>query len=389
MRDFIQELKNFFRKGDMVLLILCLATSAFGCLVISSTTNAEKFGGSIRYIVIQIGATVLGVMLFAIFSSIDAEFFSEHRLAFTIFNTFLILLLIPFGTDNNTGNYSWLKFPLIPFYIQPAEICKIFYILTMASVMASHQNHLSGFRSIFHMAFHLILIFGLNMVISRDLGVSLIFAFIFVGMAFAGGVSLMWFLAGGGLLAVGFPIYWTQFMTDKQKDRILYLFIPEKIDPKGLGVGWHTAESLKSLTGGGMTGQGLFNGNRTQSGQLFAQHTDFVFSSIGEEMGFIGCALVLVLLLAIVARCIWVGRQSNDTMRRLICYGAASSLIFQMIINVGMCIGVMPVIGITLPLISYGGSSIATIYMMLGLVSGVHARPSPRSHERYIQPPRW
>lgn len=389
MRDFMQELKNFFRKGDMVLLILCLATSAFGCLVISSTTNAAKFGGSIRYIVIQIGATVLGVMLYAIFSSIDAEFFSEHRLAFTVFNIFLILLLIPFGTDNNTGNYSWLKFPLIPFYIQPAEICKIFYILIMASVMASHQNHLSGFRSIMHMALHLGLVFGVNVLISRDLGVSLVFAFIFVGMAFAGGLSLVWFLAGGGFLAIAGPVYWTQFMTQKQKDRILYLFIPEQIDPKGLGVGWHTAESLKSLTGGGMTGQGLFNGNRTQSGQLFAQHTDFVFSSIGEELGFIGCALVLVLLLAIIARCIWVGHQSSDMMRRLICYGAASALIFQVIINVGMCIGVMPVIGITLPLISYGGSSIATIYMMLGLVSGVHARPSPRSHERYIQPPRW
>ena len=388
MRDFLQEMRNFFRKGDMVLLILCLATSAFGCLVISSATNADKFGGSVRYIVIQIGATVLGVFLYAILSSIDTEFFSEHRFAFTAFNIFLILLLIPFGTDNNTGNFSWLKFPLIPFYIQPAEICKIFYILIMASVMASHQNHLSSFRSVFHMVIHLGLIFGVNMLISRDLGVSLIFLFIFVGMAFAGGVHLFWFLAGGGLLAVAFPIVWTQFMTQKQKDRILYLFIPEQIDPKGLEVGWHTAESLKSLTGGGMTGQGLFNGNRTQGGQLFAQHTDFVFSSIGEELGFIGCALVLVLLFAIIARCIWVGRQSNDTMRRLVCYGAASALIFQVIINVGMCIGVMPVIGITLPLISYGGSSIVTIYAMLGLVSGVHARPSPRSHERYIQPPR-
>ena len=388
MRDFLQEVRSFFRKGDMVLLILCLATSAFGCLVIASATNAEKFGGSARYLIIQIGATVLGVLLFAVMSSIDAEFFSEHRFAFSAFNIFLILLLIPFGTDNNTGNFSWLKFPLIPFYIQPAEICKIFYILIMASVMASHQNRLSHPFSVVHMAFHLLLIFGANMVISRDAGVSLIFVFIFIGMAFAGGVHMIWFLAGGGLLAVGFPILWTQFMTQKQKDRILYLFVPEQIDPKGLGVGWHTAESLKSLTGGGMTGQGLFNGNRTQGGQLFAQHTDFVFSSIGEELGFIGCALVLVLLFAIIARCVWVGRQSTDIMRRLICYGAASALIFQVIINVGMCIGVAPVIGITLPLISYGGSSIVTIYAMLGLVSGVHARPSPRSHERYIQPPR-
>ena len=388
MRDFFQELRSFFRKGDMVLLVLCLATSAFGCLVISSATNAEKFGGSMRYIIIQTGATVLGVLLFAIMSSIDADFFSEHRFAFSAFNIFLILLLIPFGTDNNTGNFSWLKFPLIPFYIQPAEICKIFYIMIMASVMASHQNRLSHPFSVIHMVVHLLLIFGVNMVISKDAGVSLIFVFIFVGMAFAGGVHLIWFLAGGGLLAVAFPILWTQFMTQKQKDRILYLFIPEEIDPNGLGVGWHTAESLKSLTGGNIVGQGLFNGNRTQGGQLFAQHTDFVFSSIGEEMGFIGCTLVLVLLFSIIARCIWVGRQSNDTMRRLVCYGAASALIFQVIINVGMCIGVMPVIGITLPLISYGGSSIVTIYAMLGLVSGVHARPAPRSHERYIQPPR-
>ena len=115
---------------------------------------------------------------------------------------------------------------------------------------------------------------------------------------------------------------------------------------------------------------------------------DMIFAILCEELGFVGCLLVLLLLFAIIARCIWVGKQSNDSMRRLVCYGAASALIFQVIINVGMCIGVMPVIGITLPLISYGGSSIVTIYMMLGLVSGVHARPSPRSHERYIQPPR-
>ncbi len=386
MREAFNELKSFFKKGDMVLLVLCLAASAFGCLVIASVTNADKFDGSARYIIVQIAATLLGVLSFAVMSSIDADFFSEHRLSFTLFNMFLLLLLVPFGTDNNTGNKSWLPLPFI--HIQPAEICKIFYILITASVMASHQNRISSIGSVFHVAFHLLLIVGVNILVSHDAGVSLIFVFIFIGMVFAGGVRLSWFLLGGGLLAVGFPILWTQFMTTPQKNRLLYLIIPEQIDPKGTGVGWHTAESLKSLTGGGMTGQGLFNGNRTQGGQLFAQHTDFVFSSIGEELGFIGCAAVLLLLLAIIARCIWVGRQSNDYMRRLICYGAAAALIFQVVCNVGMCIGATPVIGITLPLISYGGSSIVTIYAMLGLVSGVHARPSPPSHERYIKPPR-
>ncbi len=386
MRDFGRELRNFFRKGDMVLLIMCLAISAFSCLVISSVTGAEKFGGSIRYIVIQIAATGLGVLMYAIMSSIDLEFFSEHRLVLVIFSIGLLLLLIPFGTDNNSGNWSWLDFPFLPFYIQPAEICKIFYILITASVMNSHQNHLSSIRSVFHTVFHMALLVGTNMIISRDAGVSLIFVFIFLGMAFAGGVKLFWFIIGGGLVTAAWPILWTH-MDNHQRNRILVLFDPT-VDPQGIGVRYHSKLSLQSLTGGGMSGQGLFNGNRTQAGALPAQHTDFIFSSIGEELGFLGCALVVIMLLAVVARCIWVGVHSPDYMRRLVCFGAAAALIFQVCVNVGMCIGIVPVIGLTLPLISYGGSSIVTIYAMLGLVSGVHARPSPRSHERYIQPPR-
>lgn len=384
---FCQEFKNFFRKGDMVLLGLCLAISAFSCLVIASVTGAEKFGSPVRYIVIQIGATAIGVFMYAVMSSIDLDFFSEHRRALIVINAFLLLLLLPFGTDNNTGNRSWLDFPFLPFYIQPAEICKIFYILIAASVMASHQNNLSSVRSLIHSFWHMAFLVGLNMVISRDLGVSLIFVFIFIGMAFGGGVKLFWFLLGGGLIATAWPIAWNFLLDNYQKLRIQVLFDPS-VDPQGIGVRYHSKLSLQSLTGGGMMGQGLFNGNRTQAGVLPAQHTDFIFSSIGEELGYVGCALVIIALFALVARCIWVGIHSPDFMRRLVCFGAASALIFQTTVNIGMCIGVVPVIGLTLPLISYGGSSIVTIYAMLGLVSGVFARPSPRSHERYIQPPR-
>ena len=237
------------------------------------------------------------------------------------------------------------------------------------------------------MCAHLILLVGTNMVLSGDAGVSLIFVFIFVGMAFSGGVKLFWFLLGGGAIAAVGPIIWNNFMDKYQRNRILVLF-DETIDPMGIKERYHMIRSLKSLTGGGMTGQGLFNGNRTQIGALPSQHTDFIFSAIGEELGYMGCALVIIMLLALVARCIWVGTRSPDFMRRMVCFGAAAALMFQIIINVGMCMGVMPVIGLTLPLISYGGSSVVTIYAMLGLVSGVHARPSPRSHERYIRPPR-
>jgi len=382
MRQYLLRLRDTFRKGDMVLLLLCLVTTAFGCLVVASVTNYLE---SMRYVIMQIVAAGLGVLVFTVISSIDAEWFTEHRTALVVFNTCLLLLLIPFGTDNNTGNKSWLALPLIPFDIQPAEICKITFILIMASVMAAHQNGISKLPSIAHMVLHLGLLVGLNMVLSGDAGVSLIFVFIFAGMAFAGGVNLLWFLVAIGGMAAVAPFAWN-FMAEYQRVRIEMLFDP-KIDPLGTGPRWHTVESLKTLTGGGMTGQGLFNGHRTQIGALTAQHTDYIFSAIGEELGFVGCGLTIILLILIIARCIWVGNRSQDMMRRMICFGAASSLIFQVVSNVGMCVGITPVIGLTLPFISYGGSSIVTAYAMLGLVSGVYARPSATSHERYIRPP--
>ena len=386
MKKFFAELRAFFQKGDMVLLLLCLATSAFGILIVASTTNAEKFGGNASHIIIQTLATVLGVGCYAVISSIDAESMAERRRGLVLFNTFMLLLLIPFGVVRG-GNRSWLNLPLVPFMIQAAEVCKITFIVIMASVMNAHQNRISRPFALGHMALHLCLFVGLNLALSKDMGVSLIFVFITVAMAFAGGVSMFWFGLAGLGIAVSFPILWEFVLEDYQRERIQVLFDPS-IDPQGLDARWHAVRSLKSLTGGGLTGQGLFNGTRTQDGALYAQHTDYIFSSIGEELGFLGCLLVIVLELAIVARCVYVGIKTPNYMRRLICFGAAAALVFQNMINIGMAIGVMPVIGITLPFISYGGSSVISLYAMLGLVSGVHARPDNLSHERYIHPPR-
>ncbi len=387
MHQFIEEFKDFTKKGDWVLLILCLVTAGAGCIIIASATNAEKFGdNNIKYIIIQLAAVMIGVFAYAFVSSIDVDFISEHRTALVAFNIMLLLLLIPFGTDNNTGNRSWLDFKILPVMIQPAEICKITYILIMASVMASHQNDISSVPAVMHMVLHLGILVGLNMVLSGDAGVSLIFVFIFIGMAFAGGVSLWWFLLAFGVIAVAVPFAWPLLGT-YQQERIMVLIDPT-FDAQGIGARYHSKINLLSLTGGGLTGQGLFNGNRTQGGNLFAQHTDYIFSSIGEELGFFGCLAIMLLELLIIARCIQVGSRCPDYMRRLVAYGAASSMMFQLMINVGMCIGVMPVIGLTLPLVSYGGSSVVTIFAMLGLVSGSYARPQAMSHERYIQPVR-
>ena len=383
MRHYLHDLRNAIRKGDMVLLFLLLATTTYGCIMIAS---AKNYVGSTRFVVIQIVAALLGVVMYFLVSSVDVTILSEHRMLLAGMNCFLILLLIPFGVDYSSGNKSWIDIPLLPVDIQPAEICKITFILIMASVMASGQSRISSLQSIIRMVFHLGLLVGLNMVISKDLGVSLIFVFVFAGMAFAGGVSLLWFLGVGGAVAFAWPFLW-EVMSPHQKNRIMVLFDPT-VDPEGVDERYHAVRSMRSLTGGGWTGQGLFNGIRTQNGELPAQHTDFIFSAIGEELGFVGCMLVLLLEFLIIARCIYVGNRSQDYMRRLVCYGAASALIFQVCVNVGMCIGVAPVIGLTLPFISYGGSSLLTLYAMLGLVSGVHARPEAPSHELYIRAPR-
>ena len=382
MRQYLQELKNFFRKGDLMLLLLCLITTTYGVIMISTATN---YRGNLRYIIIQVAAAALGVLMYILVSSFDVDFFSEHRTSLVVFNSFLLLLLIPFGTDLGSGNRSWLDFPFLPIDIQPAEICKITFILIMASTMNANQTRISSLPSVFRMGFQLAMLVGLNMLVSKDAGVSLIFIVIFVGMTFAGGVSLFWYLLVGGGVVVAWPFLWEYVLADHQKQRILVLIDPS-VDPDGIGVRYHAVRSLRSLTGGGWSGQGLYEGIRTQNGELPSQHTDYIFSTIGEELGFLGCILVLVLEFLIIFRCIQVGTKSPDYMRRLICFGAASAMIFQVSSNVGMCIGLTPVIGLTLPFISYGGSSIVTLFAMLGLVSGVHARPSPPSHERYIRP---
>ena len=386
MRRFIMRMIEAFKKGDLVLLLLCVIATAFGCLIVASTTTAAS-SGPLRYLLVQIGASGAGILAYIFISSVDTEWFSERRRYLVIFNIILLLMLIPFGRSGG-GNRSWLRFPFLPFDIQPAEICKITYVLIMASVMTERQNNLSSLTSIGHMILHLGIVFGLNFIISGDMGVSLIFAFIFFGMTFAGGVHFFWFACACLAVAIVAPIAWHIMPDDMyMKQRIAVLFDPS-LDAAGTGARYQTVRALRSLTGGSLTGQGLFQGHRTQTnGALFAQHTDFIFSAIGEELGFLGCFLVIVLLFLIVARCIWGGVRSQDMLRRLVCFGVASALVFPVIVNVGMNIGVMPVIGLTLPFISYGGSSSITLYTMLGLVSGVYAHPQATSHERYIRPP--
>lgn len=375
------KLLEVIKKGDMVLLALCVVTSLFGIVMISAAT---AWSDSNRYLVIQGGCLIAGVLIYLFLTAIDIQTLAGQRTILVLFNVFFMLLLLVWGIEVN-GNRSWLQIPFLPFNIQPAEVCKIFYVIILARTMSIHQNRISSVRSVLSLAFHMVLMVGLVLGLSGDTGVSLIFIFIFLTMAYLGGVSAWWFLGGLGFVAVAAPTIWEVGLQDYQKNRILALIDPS-IDPNGWEYLWQTNLNKEALSNGGLVGMGLFQGKITVNGPLPARHTDSIFSTIGEQLGLVGSIITLLLLIAIVIRILYVGFKSPDYMNRMICIGMASVFLFQIIINVGVCLGLIPVIGLTLPFISYGGSSILTAFVAVGFVSGIKMHPAPDRSTHYIRP---
>ena len=380
MRDIFRTIRDFCRKADMVLLALCVAASVFGIIAISSATN---FLGGGRYVRTQVIALLLGVICYVLLTLIDVDIIAERRELLLLFCTVFIALLFKWG-DTQQGNRSWLNFSFLPFSIQPAELCKIPFILIIAKIMSVKQNKISAPTTILQIGGVTLFLFVLIIAASEDLGVALQYIFISVIMAFVGGVSFVWFLGALGALAAAAPTIWTH-LSDDRRNRILVLF-DASIDPNAQNERYQVNRSIRALQNGGIRGQGLYNGTMVQSSSLPMQRNDFIFSAIGEELGMLGCLAVLLLLSAVIIRIIHVGIKSGNYMNRLICVGIAGMMASQILINVGVCLGLVPVIGLTLPFFSYGGSSLITTFLAMGIVSGINMRPAPDINARYIRP---
>ena len=375
----IRELFNdVLRQADLLLLALCGGASLFGVLMVSSAT---RYMHTNRLVLVQAAALVIGVLLYLLVSQIDVgELVKYWKWIFLVGIGFILLLATPLGIDGGTGNRAWLDFPFLPVKVQPAEIVKITFILVLAKQLAwlKENRNLKSVTSVAMLAVHFGVIFVLYYKISGDMGSALVFLFIFTCMCFVGGVALRWFLLGGVAGGVAFWALWDlNKIPSYMKLRFQVLF-DHSLDPQDTG--WQQTRSLMALGSGKLTGQGLFHGTQTQSEYSYNlpnRHTDFIFTVIGEELGMLGCLLTLVLLTAIILRCVWVARRAKTRMESLVCIGVASTVIFQVIVNVGMCLFVMPVIGLTLPFISYGGSSLLMLFVSMGMVSGVQGRSKP------------
>ncbi|MDD6189800.1 MAG: FtsW/RodA/SpoVE family cell cycle protein [Clostridiales bacterium] len=367
--------RDFFKTADMLLLALCLVLSAIGMVLIYSATRSYETNS---YFYVQLASIIIGLVLFIILSVIDIDIITQKWPILLAFNILIIAALFIWGVEGDTGNKSWFRFG--PVGIQPSEVVKVTFIILFAKQMSFLHNSNRGISSPISMAqlvLHLLLMFGLIVVTSADLGSALVFIAIFAVMCFAGGVKLIWFLLGIGAVAALAPLAWNNFFSEYQKARIMAPYFPETVDPDGLGITWQVNHSKIALASGGFWGQGYMNGAQSQSDALFAKHTDFIFSVAGEEFGAIGCIVIIALLLAVIIRCIHIGLKSNNYMNTVICCGVAAMLGFQTFENIGMCLGLTPVIGLTIPFLSYGGSSIVSCFAAIGIVSGIRIRPNP------------
>ncbi len=372
VKKFLNSAKRYFKRSDTFLLALCLLATVYGMVMISSAIRHD----SPRSLYVQIGALVIGLMLYFLLSLVDIDILASRWRFLTVAGLLLILSLHWLG-DTRGGNKAWIRFAGIG--IQPAEFVKISFIITMAYLMSKFKeaDTLNRPLSIVALGALLMAHFGLIVAVSGDTGSALVYLFIFIVMIFSAGIKLYWVAGAAAVLALLAPYIWYYFLTDNYRTRILAIFIPSQIDPSGQGVTWQTNLCRIAIATGGAFGRGLYKGPQTQAGYIPLQSSDFIFSVAGEEFGVVGCAAVVLLLTAIIIRCVYVGLRSQSRLGALYCIGVAAMVAFQMLENIGMCIGVAPVIGLTLPFFSYGGSSIVTLYAAMGIVSGIKMRPRP------------
>lgn len=370
----MQGLRRFWRDADLVLFFLCLSANLFGLILIYSAT---RYAPALQHALSkQVAASLLGILCYFIFTFVDIERLVDHfgGLLFAL-GILVLLLLIPFGNDDGTGNKSWISIPGSPFNLQPTELVKLSFVLLLAWQFCRLQKKgsVSSLPAVLQTAGHTLLLCTIIFTVSGDMGMVLLYLSIYLIMAWAAGVRLFWFLAGL-VAALGASYFLWPYLPSYIQMRALVVF-NHSLDPQGKG--FQQLRSLLAIGSGQAKGHGYLEGIQTQSSAssaLPARHTDFIFSVAGEEFGLIGCLLILLLLSAIVLRCLWIARIAQSSYRSYVAIGYGGMLAAQIIFNIGMCLFLAPVVGLTLPFFSYGGSSLITLYIATGILSDIKMR---------------
>lgn len=369
MKQILKSVKNFIKETDKILLILCAATSLFGSLMVLSATlhTAAEGARFTRDFKVMIAAVCLGLATAIIISIIDYEFIIKMwPLVAAVSIGLMLLLFVPgvgVGPDERPDAKTWISLLGGKIFFQPSEIVKIGFIITFGVHLEKVKSNINHILTLIPLAVHAFIPIALVMK-SGDMGSALVFMIITVAMLYVSGLHWLYFVAGGVSLVAALPLVWIFVLKNIQKSRFLALVYPELYPD----IIYQQERGLAAIGGGGLTGQGLFKGNYTQLGMVPMSKNDMIFSVVGEELGFVGCAIALLLLTLIVIRIARTGRLDKVGNTKVMCYGVVAMIAGQVIINIGMCLELLPVIGITLPFFSAGGSSNLCLYLAIGLI---------------------
>ena len=311
--------------------------------------------------------SALAIVAFTITTALDYRWLKT--LAWPIYgvNLGLLVLTLVIG-DGVGGSARWVN--VGPFTFQFSELAKILMITVLAAYLGNREGHLDSLSAILG-ACLLMAPTILLVMMQPDLGSSLVLASILAGMLFMSGASLRWLLAMAAGVLVAIPIAWTYVLRDYQQNRILSFLNPAA---DALGSRWQVTQSQIAIGAGGFLGTGLTNGTQSRGDFLPVQESDFVFAVLAQELGFIGAVVVFLLFSALIWRILSCAWRSRDPFGTLFGAGLASMLLFQVFVNVGMVIGILPVTGIPLPFISHGGASLVSIAIGLGVIQSVNIR---------------
>ncbi len=373
--DKVRTNATDFRRYDPVLFGCALALSLIGAVLVWSATRGRLLASDDNpnnFLTRHLLNLVIGVFLGWVVTRFDYRTLRAYTpLVYGVVITTLLAVLSPLGTTIN-GAKAWIALPA-GFTIQPGEFAKIVVILAMAMILSerdvgSDRPSDSDVRQALVWAAGPVALIMLQ----PDLGTVLIIGTIIIGVVAVSNARSRWVvgLIGGAVVAATLAVV-LGVLDQYQLDRLLAFTDPER-DLQGIG--YNTAQARIAIGGGGLLGQGLFNGNQTQGAFVPYQQTDFVFSVAGEELGLVGSTLIIGLVGIILWRGIQIARRARDQFGRLVAAGVVSWFAFQAFENIGMNLGIMPVTGVPLPFVSYGGTSMFAAWIGIGLLQSVHIR---------------
>jgi len=364
--------RRMFHRLDYVLLLAIGLIVAFGLVVLNSAAANETE----NYLMKQCVWLAVGVTILLISLSFDYSFFAKYYGQIYGFALFLLVAVLIFGKEIK-GAKSWFVFPGIG-SLQPAEIAKILIIVSFAQFLVNRRGNLNKLTDLIA-CFAFFVPPVLLILLQPDMGSAMVYLAIMIGMMFAAGANWKWMTAifGGGLCAgIGYivgiwKLGWWSPLKPHQLNRFLVLF-DSSIDRQG--VGWNAWQAKIAIGNGGLTGQGLGAGSQSAGEFLPEQWTDFIFAVLCEETGFVGAFFLLVLFAVVFYRGLRIGFMSKDVFGYLIAVGIITMYFFHVFENIGMNMGIMPIAGIPLPFVSYGGSSTLTNFLGLAFLQNIYLR---------------